>query len=318
MMNKQARFLAFIWLFMSFLYDEPVGAQSPLRYPNVGSNRIRVEAHLLPAVSTGPQDPDWSPDGHRLAFSMRGDIWKIPANGGTALALTQSPGYHFEPVWSPDGRTIALTIDLNGNLDIAVVPADGGEITRVTTDPHIDIHPAWSADGQGLYFVSARNGSLDIYYRGLPDGAIQPVVAGQGHQIQPALSVDGKQLAYISPVPERLGNGGIWSKNFDTGETMLLHYEETSFRTKPAWTPDGTAIIFVSDEAGTNDIASVPSSGGSKARLTEDPMHEFSPAISPDRTTIAFVSNQDGLTRLFTMPAGGSRRAGWQEVTISE
>jgi Tol biopolymer transport system component len=289
-----------------------------MRYPNVGANRIRVEAHLLPAVSTGPQDPEWSPDGNWLAFSMSGDIWKVPSNGGTAVALTNGSGYHFEPAWRPDGRSIALTVDLDGNLDIAVVAVDGGQITRITNDAHVDIQSACSPDGKGLYFVSARNGSFDIYCRDVPYGAIQPVVTGRGHQIQPAPSPDGTTLAYIDRVPERLGNGGIWSKSLDTGETTLVHYEETSFRTKPIWTPDGTTILFVSDEAASNDIASVPSSGGSKARLTEDSMHEFSPAISSDGTTLAFVSNQDGPTRLFTMPAGGARKAGWKEVVISK
>ncbi len=47
--------------------------------------QTRVEFHLLPAVSTGPLDPAFSPDGQFLVFSMRGDIWKVPVDGGTRL-----------------------------------------------------------------------------------------------------------------------------------------------------------------------------------------------------------------------------------------
>lgn len=134
------------------------------RFPATGGDRIRTEAQLFPEVSTGPMDPSWSPDGKWIAFSMRGDIWKIPADGGTAIALTKGPAYHFEPAWSPDGRSIAVTVDVNRNLEIGIVPADGGDVRIVAPDPQVDIAPAWSPDGKGLYFSSARKGTFAIYY----------------------------------------------------------------------------------------------------------------------------------------------------------
>src|SRR6476620_5432598 len=123
--------------------------------PNRYGHGDREERHLLPAVSSGPLSPAGSPDGKWLAFSMRGDIWKVPADGGEAIALTSGPAYHFEPAWSPDGRRVALSMDVGGNLEIGVINADGGPVERIASHQRVDIEPAWSRDGASLYFASA-------------------------------------------------------------------------------------------------------------------------------------------------------------------
>jgi len=282
----------------------------------------RIERHYFPEVTTGPADPTWSPDGEWIAFSMQGDIWKVPTAGGEAVALTRGPWYYFEPAWSPDGSFVAFTADTGGNLDVGVVAADGGEVTRLTEGLAPELNPAWTADGRAILFARSAGGSFDIHRVRMADRNVSVVVEGRGNQIQPAVSPDGRTLAFVAPVRGRLGTGGIWTQALDdtgrvSGEPELAYYDEAEYRTRPRWTSDGRALLFGSDEAGSNDIAMVSAAGGNPVFLTHDSMGEFSAAPSPDGERFAFVSNRTGPTTLYTAPSGGGPEASWDLVEIT-
>jgi Tol biopolymer transport system component len=67
--------------------------------------------------------PAISPDGQTIAFEYKGDIYIVPASGGTATPLTLGEAYDFAPVWSHDGRQIAFASDRYGNFDVFVTHA---------------------------------------------------------------------------------------------------------------------------------------------------------------------------------------------------
>ena len=281
----------------------------------------RVENHMLPAVTSTPLDPDWHPGGTALAYSMRGDIWVQELGSDHARAVTSGPGYHYEPAWSPDGQWIALAVDTDGQMDIAVVRADGSEFTRLTSDAAVDVQPAWMPNGQGIVFARADNWDFDIVAISADPAAYdhggagpRVLIGGAGNQFQPAPSPDGSRIAYIAGVRGRLGSGGIWTVPVEGGEPSLIHYEETSYRPAPAWTPDGSALVYASDAAGSYDLATVPAGGGNRVRLTNQPLDEFAPAVSPDGQSVAFVGNQEGPTALYVASRFGGGNGDWQRV----
>ena len=85
-----------------------------------------VAASSYAATPLWLRDVQISPDGTEIAFCYKGDIYKVPANGGTATQLTTQASYEYSPIWSPDSKQIAFASDRNGNFDLFVMSADGG------------------------------------------------------------------------------------------------------------------------------------------------------------------------------------------------
>src|SRR5688572_13710311 len=94
-----------------------------------------------------------------IAFIYAGDLYSADLNGGNVRRLTSDEGEEVNPVFSPDGSTIAFSAQYDGNLDVFTVPVTGGAPTRLTWHPRPDVAQGFTPDGKAVLFASTRAAS---------------------------------------------------------------------------------------------------------------------------------------------------------------
>ena len=150
--------------------------------------------------------PSWSPSGDRIAIQsyMGGTfhIWTMKADGTDLKQLTFGHGDDREPVFSPDGKTVAFSSDraFNGSYDIWTVNVASGKLTQRTSSAADEYEPAWSPDGEGITFVSGA-GTAGKTIEAIDAAGSQHTIASldgkEGRIEAPSWSPDGKTLAYV-------------------------------------------------------------------------------------------------------------------------
>jgi len=216
--------------------------------------------------------PAISPDGSRIVFSFRGDLWTVPAEGGRATPLTLHDAYDFAPVWSPDGQSIAFASDRYGNDDVFLIPAAGGAATRLTFHSADDRPSGFTPDGSAVLLSSGRlDAASNVQY---PRGGSQPelyavpVAGGMPTQVltTPALdavwSRDGELLAYT----DLKGLEDEWRKHDDSSfarDVWLYEASNGSHRRltgfgvddrQPVWSPDQRSLYYLSERSGSFNV----------------------------------------------------------------
>ncbi len=287
--------------------------------------RVRSDAKgslVEPRVLTsGAKMPACSPDGTRIAFSLRGDIWVMPGSGGRASRLTSGPGNDEWPRFSPDGKQIAFQSNVHGNVDIFVVPAGGGEPRRLTTSPADDFYHSWSPDGRWIVYCSEAKGNRDIW-RIASDGSGDPVqlTRDPGADDDPCYSPDGEWIAFDS---SRSGNQDIWVMKAD-GTALRQVTASPGTDQVPTWSPDGRLIAFDSERNGGRGIWVVSAHGGPEMLVAPE---GATPFWAPAGDRILFEGGENGIAQVRAPKeiAGGSevpfiarvdvdRQAEWKQV----
>ena len=210
----------------------------------LGSHRIRT---LLPHA----RDPAWSPDGRRLTYVARGDVYAVDADGTHVGRITRTAAFaEGSPTWAPDGR--ALAFERAGR--IVVVRGDGSH-ERVLARGR---QPSWSPGGRRIAFVSDRAGSDDLYVVAVATGRARKLTAAPGAEEAPAWSPDARRIAYAS---DETGTTDIRSLAVGTGVSTPLT-ADPAIDQSPAFTANGRGIVFVSDRTGADALWRMPAAGG--------------------------------------------------------
>jgi TolB protein len=181
---------------------------------------------------------------------------------GKQRLIASFKGSNSAPTWSPDGRSIALTLSRDGGSQLYVMDANGGEPKRLMQSPAIDTEPVYTPDGKTIYFVSDRGGSPQIYRVPAGGGNAERVTFSGSYNISPALSSDGKWLAYISRV-----NGAFKLHVMDIASGSVSAITETTADENPSFSPNSRLIIYSTLLQGKEALMTTTLDGRIKARL---------------------------------------------------
>jgi Tol biopolymer transport system component len=180
------------------------------------------------------------------------------ADGSGMTRLTNDPGKHGHPAWSPDGKRIAFTNEVGGVSDIYTMNADGSGVVRLTRDPFASSDPAWSPAGTRIAFTRAIGGFVSRIAVMNADGSSVALVSAPPaypYDIMdsaPAWSPDGSKIAFNRSYYDDLTPSTIYVMQADGSGAHVLNVQSGpqpgSFMSyaeaAPAWSPDGTRILF--------------------------------------------------------------------------
>jgi tricorn protease len=186
-----------------------------------------------------------SPDGKRVAFGARGDIYTLPGKQGITRNLTQSSGVHERNVeWSPDGAFVSYISDKTGEDEIYIQKQNGlePEIQLTTGSETYKYNPIWSPDSKKLLW-SDKMGKL--LYVNIDTKQITSVVEdSKDWEIRDyTWSPDSRWIAYT--LPKNRGVNRIYVYNIESKETKPvtdIWYNASS----PEFDPEGKYLYFVS------------------------------------------------------------------------
>jgi dipeptidyl aminopeptidase/acylaminoacyl peptidase len=212
--------------------------------------RLTTGRDLAPHWEDTP--PRISPDGTTVAYGDGGHVWLVPIAGGVPRRLVEGSG----PVWLDDARLI-----------VSLERAEDDGTTRGTRLALVEI--------------------ADPFPRRLarePEG-----LDALGDEEEPAVSPDRAEVAYAFVPRNDLKRSEIRILEVVTGRVRAVTGTPALMDRMPAWSPDGTTLVYVSERSGWHELHAVDRGGGNDRQLTDERADFSQPAWHPDGGRIAAV-----------------------------
>jgi len=197
-------------------------------------------------VTNGFQSLSLSPDGRKIAFIARGDVFAASArDGGDATRITTTPELEAQVSWAPDSRRLVYVSSRDGVDHIYMYDVGTRTETKLTNGTANDVSPSWSPDGKSIAY---NHGAKEV--RVIDVATKQDRLLATGELDRPPFlsereitwSPDGKWLAYPTGGQGAFANPYIVS--LTGGDAKPVSFLADGNTSPIAWSPDGTYLLF--------------------------------------------------------------------------